>query len=169
MCLDCETCFDIGASSCPVCGSESWVVLGRFLAEARSKWLAVDRPDHPSWAGPDPRVLLIVAPHEDPLYQRLTRAFAGEASVRVLLDRRVGERRSRADRSRVERRGGDRRTRASVDDLVRTVGWALARLGPGAGAPEPDREAPPPRRGLHAAGARTLGRGDRDATEGLPR
>jgi hypothetical protein len=140
LCLDCETCFDIAAPGCPTCGSESWAVLGRFIADAWSKRLgAGDRPDHGPQGGPGARVLLIVAGHQVPLYQRLTRAFAGEASVQVLLDRRGGERRSRSERSSVERRSGDRRAHASVEDLVRTIGWALVRVRPGKSGPESDR------------------------------
>jgi len=31
MCLDCETCFEVGADSCPACGSRIWASLARFL------------------------------------------------------------------------------------------------------------------------------------------
>jgi hypothetical protein len=138
LCLDCETCFDIAAPSCPICGSESWAVLGRFIAGAWSKRLGVvDRPDHGAHGGT--RVILVVAGHQVPLYQRLTQAFAGEASVQVLLDRRGGERRSRSERLSVERRSGDRRGHAGVDDLVQTIGWALVRVRGGKSGAESDR------------------------------
>jgi hypothetical protein len=31
LCLDCETCFDIGTDRCPVCGSGAWASVARFL------------------------------------------------------------------------------------------------------------------------------------------
>jgi hypothetical protein len=31
LCLDCETCFEIGSNSCPVCGSGTWASVARFL------------------------------------------------------------------------------------------------------------------------------------------
>lgn len=31
MCLDCEECFELGVSTCPACGSQTWVALARFL------------------------------------------------------------------------------------------------------------------------------------------
>ena len=31
LCLDCEECFELGVSTCPACGSETWVALARFL------------------------------------------------------------------------------------------------------------------------------------------
>jgi len=31
LCLDCETCFEIGTDPCPVCGSATWASVARFL------------------------------------------------------------------------------------------------------------------------------------------
>jgi hypothetical protein len=31
LCLDCETCFEIGSGPCPVCGSGTWASVARFL------------------------------------------------------------------------------------------------------------------------------------------
>jgi hypothetical protein len=31
LCLDCETCFEIGTDRCPVCGSGTWASVARFL------------------------------------------------------------------------------------------------------------------------------------------
>jgi rRNA maturation endonuclease Nob1 len=33
LCLDCETCFEIGRDRCPACGSGTWASVGRFLYE----------------------------------------------------------------------------------------------------------------------------------------
>ena len=31
LCLDCETCFEIGSDPCPACGSGMWASVARFL------------------------------------------------------------------------------------------------------------------------------------------
>ena len=31
LCLDCETCFEIGGRACPVCGGRAWASVARFL------------------------------------------------------------------------------------------------------------------------------------------
>lgn len=31
LCLDCEKCYEIGASACPACGSQTFVALAKFL------------------------------------------------------------------------------------------------------------------------------------------
>jgi hypothetical protein len=31
VCLDCEACFPVAASSCPACGSDTWIPVARFL------------------------------------------------------------------------------------------------------------------------------------------
>ncbi len=31
LCLDCETCFEIGPDPCPACGSGMWASVARFL------------------------------------------------------------------------------------------------------------------------------------------
>jgi len=31
LCLDCERCFELGATACPGCGSSTWITLARFL------------------------------------------------------------------------------------------------------------------------------------------
>ena len=31
LCLDCEKCFELGATACPACGSGTWIALARFL------------------------------------------------------------------------------------------------------------------------------------------
>jgi hypothetical protein len=34
LCLDCERCFALGRGGCPACGSETWVPVARFFANA---------------------------------------------------------------------------------------------------------------------------------------
>jgi len=31
LCLDCETCFEVGSDTCPACGSRMWASVARFL------------------------------------------------------------------------------------------------------------------------------------------
>jgi hypothetical protein len=31
LCLDCETCFEVGSDPCPACGSRMWASVARFL------------------------------------------------------------------------------------------------------------------------------------------
>ena len=139
LCLDCESCFDIGAPDCPACGSESWAALGRFFVDALSKrrLTAVDNLDDLTEISPDSAILLIIGRDQPGLYQKLSAAFAGEANARVVLDRRRGERRRRRpDSPTVERRRSDRRTRPNVDSRVQTLGWAAVRLGPEKASPD---------------------------------
>jgi hypothetical protein len=172
LCLDCDMCFDISAAICPACGSDSWVVIGRFLTDAltRRPSAGVERRD--PRPGPGPRVVLIVALHQPELYAELKRAFAEEVGVEVVLDRRASDRRAGSNRPTVERRRGDRRTGSSVDDRVRTIGWALVRLGldktsgagpGGARDGRPSVPVAPRRRTAHAGSTSAEGRSDREA------
>ena len=36
LCLDCDECFESGSPTCLVCGSATWTLLSRFLAQASS-------------------------------------------------------------------------------------------------------------------------------------
>lgn len=55
------------------------------------------------------RLLFIVSRAHPDLYDSLTRTFAGDDTVQVILDRRLGERRRRPGARRRERRRGERR------------------------------------------------------------
>ena len=35
LCLDCDVCFDLGRNACPVCGSDTWIPLARYLNHIR--------------------------------------------------------------------------------------------------------------------------------------
>src|SRR3989454_641818 len=98
LCLDCDECFKIGAEPCPACGSRTWVSLSRFMGQASSSRrprrldgspsAAQRHDDHPAMV----RQVIIVAGHRAHLYDHIKRAFAGNETVRVLLNRRIGER-----------------------------------------------------------------------------
>lgn len=65
------------------------------------------------------RCLFIVARNQPDLWHHLSRDFAEDDDVQVLLDRRRGERRQRLQQHESERRRADRRRRASIDNDLR--------------------------------------------------
>jgi hypothetical protein len=126
LCVDCEVCFEIGATTCPACGSNIWVPLARFLEAAHRMRRSADATKVPANRRPGARQVLIVAKNRVKLYQYMRRAFQGNESVRVLLDQRAGERRRPSSSApEAERRQGDRRQARHVDDLLRVLGWAI--------------------------------------------
>jgi len=126
LCVDCEVCFEIGATTCPACGSNIWVPLARFLEAANRLRKSSDAAKLPSNRRQGARQLLIVAKNRLKLYQYMRKAFHGNETVRVLLDQRVGERRrSSGAASGPDRRRTDRRRSVQVDDLLRVLGWAI--------------------------------------------
>jgi hypothetical protein len=66
------------------------------------------------------RQLVIVAREHPDLYSYLSERFTGGAQARVLLDRRLGQRRSERVPVPSERRRQDRRARQDVDTLLRS-------------------------------------------------
>jgi class 3 adenylate cyclase/tetratricopeptide (TPR) repeat protein len=84
--------------------------------------------------------LFIVARYNTQLFEYLKQEFAGEP-VTVILDRRQGERRQRAESPRAdERRRGDRRNRAEADEALRTRGFVVL---PGSGSAPEEAPSPP--------------------------
>ena len=130
-CLDCDECFEIGSPTCPACGSATWTSLSRFLKQASSarhpghRETVAKRPDDPPEMV---RQLIIVKGDRAYLYEHLKRGFAGNGTVRVLLDRRVIARRARSEPYEAERRQADRRLPSKVDALLRAIGWAIVPL-----------------------------------------
>lgn len=73
--------------------------------------------------------LFIVSRREPELFAYLSKEFAAEADVRVIIDRRVGERRRSADDTpAVDRRHGDRRGQSHVSRQVNSIGYAFVRV-----------------------------------------
>lgn len=135
LCLDCDVCFEVGAATCPACGAGSWVLVSRFLGHTPLRLLpqlhALGR-DRAASAGDRDRPaqqVLVIARAQRALFEYAKRAFAGNPTVQVVLDRRRGERR-RSDRTprEPERRRGDRRTAMDLDEQLQVLGWALVRL-----------------------------------------
>jgi hypothetical protein len=132
LCLDCDECFAISSPTCPACGSATWTSLSRFLAQASSarqpgrRGAAAKQHDEPPEMV---RQLIIVAGDRARLYEHLKRGFAGNGTVRVFLNRRVGHDGHAPDPMRpAERRQADRRLPSKVDALLRAIGWAIVPL-----------------------------------------
>jgi hypothetical protein len=131
LCLDCDECFEISRPTCPGCGSATSISLSRFLTQPSSARqpgrcdVAAKSPDTPS---ENLRQLIIVASNRAHLYEHLKRGFAGNGTVRVLVNRRVIARRARSGPFEAERRQADRRVPSKVDALLRAIGWAIVPL-----------------------------------------
>lgn len=75
--------------------------------------------------------LFIVSRQQPDLFSYLSREFSCEADVRVILDRREGDRRSRGERrtsSRGDRRHTDRRALGEVSGQINSLGYAFVRV-----------------------------------------
>jgi hypothetical protein len=138
LCLDCEACFEIGTSSCPACGGDTWVLLSKFLDQGPLKVLPQFRPFPKSWTaeskgrdeanGQAAKQIVVVARDRQKLFEYAKRAFSGNASVEVVLDRRRTDRRTSDRRGSPDRRRGDRRLMNEMDNHLRALGWAVVRL-----------------------------------------
>jgi hypothetical protein len=74
------------------------------------------------------RQLIVVAPDREHLYSFFKRAFEGNATVQVVLDRRVVERRQNPAVPESARRQRNRRLPQRTDGLLRAIGWTIVRL-----------------------------------------
>ena len=138
MCLDCETCFEIGTSACPACGGTAWVLLVRFLNQEPLKTLSQFHPLPKNWTkgsthGGDAsraavKQLLIVAKDQQRLYDHVKRAFVDNPTVEVILDRRSAEPRAANRANADERRRAYDQQRAQTDYHLKALGWAIVRL-----------------------------------------
>jgi hypothetical protein len=131
LCLDCDECFGISSPTCPACGSATWTLLSRFLAQAASADQARHRAAVAKGQDDPPemvRQVIIVAGDRAHLYEHLKRGFAGNGTVRVLLNRRVIAGRARSGPYGTERRQADRRLPSKVDALLRAIGCAIVPL-----------------------------------------
>jgi hypothetical protein len=73
-----------------------------------------------------PQLLVVVAPQDRSLYEYLTRGLATVEGVRVILERREGERRGPPRPANPERRQGERRQPRAV---LHFMGCTFVRLG----------------------------------------
>ena len=78
-------------------------------------------------AGTIVRGLIIVSRDQPDLWQALTQEFGQSQEIRVLLDRRQGERRKDNQAHAPDRRGADRRSLPRIEDDVRSRQYVLVR------------------------------------------
>jgi class 3 adenylate cyclase len=69
--------------------------------------------------------IFIVARYNPQLYEYLQREFSHDARIRIVMDRRVGERRQRTEAASGERRQSDRRQHVDVDAHLRERGVVI--------------------------------------------
>ena len=74
------------------------------------------------------RQLIVVAPDREHLYNFFKRAFDGNATVQVVLDRRVAVRPQSAEPTESARPSRNRRLPQRTDGLLRAIGWTIIRL-----------------------------------------
>ncbi len=99
-------------------------VRARALADRRQREDFQPLPDRrPRDVGQPPQ-RAVVARDAPETYDYVARKF-GKAGVEIIVDRRVGERRSRQVGPAVERRQASRRVRPSVADELQVNRWAL--------------------------------------------
>jgi hypothetical protein len=73
------------------------------------------------------RQLIVVAPEREHLYNFFKRSFEGNATVQIILDRRV-ERSAPVAPAEGRRRPRNRRSLQRTDGLLRAIGWTIVRL-----------------------------------------
>jgi hypothetical protein len=71
------------------------------------------------------KLLFVVAPGQRLLYESLTRTFANDENVEVVLDRRIAERRQQRSSAPPDRRRRDRRRRRDVEQDLASRGFAV--------------------------------------------
>lgn len=73
------------------------------------------------------RGLIIVSRDQPELWQTLSQEFGRSREIRVILDRRYGERRQAERPHAPERRGSERRSMPRIEDDLRARQYVLAR------------------------------------------
>ena len=74
------------------------------------------------------RLIFIVAPDQESLYQSLLRTFESDDMVQILKDRRKSERRRGERASSAERRTRQRRRRGDIQERLRLHGYAVVSI-----------------------------------------
>ena len=94
--------------------------------------IRIAQPRHAPIRVSMPRHIFVVSRHHPDLYEYLTKRFQQDSNVRVILDRRRGDRRqgqATTPPAEGERRWRlERRTRASVDDELRSRSHTIITL-----------------------------------------
>lgn len=87
-------------------------------------------PERKAKSGPRSGLVFVVSRDALDHYEYLKRAFADNAKVAVILDRRSRQRRKTSSARAAERRRTNRRSRPLIDDRLRWQGWAMVRVEP---------------------------------------
>src|SRR5262245_43559793 len=74
------------------------------------------------------RQLVVVAPDREHLYNFFKRAFEGNATVQVVLDRRLAQAPPNSASAPSARPSRNRRLPQRTDGLLRAIGWTIIRL-----------------------------------------
>jgi hypothetical protein len=74
------------------------------------------------------RQLIVVSPDREHLYNFFKRAFEGNATVQIILDRRAAEPPPNPAPVEIARRPRNRRLPQRTDGLLRAIGWTIIRL-----------------------------------------
>ena len=74
------------------------------------------------------RQLVVVAPDREHLYKFFRQAFEGNATVQVILDRRLERPEPAPQPEEGARRPRNRRSLQRTDGLLRAIGWTVVRL-----------------------------------------
>ena len=72
--------------------------------------------------------LIVVACDREHLFNVFTRAFEGNTTVQLVLDRRIADRRQQSAPYEGERRQRNRRSTQTTDGQLRAMGWAIVRF-----------------------------------------
>ena len=123
------------AEFCPHCGTNMPIGFPhnpRVAADAANAIMqlttAAPPVIHPIPVQPQGEYLILVARDRRDLYDYLSRKFSDEPGVRVVQERRTGDRRRSERMSPLDRRRRDRRSRPSVDAELRRFGFAIVNL-----------------------------------------
>jgi hypothetical protein len=133
-CPKCLAMLRPSAEFCPQCGTNMPIGFPhnpRVAAEAVKAIMQLNTaaPDtRPIPAQPQGEYLVVVARDRRDLYDYLSQKFSGEPGIRVVQERRTGDRRRSERTSPLERRRRDRRSRPLVDAELRRFGFAIVNL-----------------------------------------
>lgn len=72
-------------------------------------------------------LLFIVSRDQRDLHDYLTKEFCRDEQIQVMLDRRLGDRRQRAEPQDKDQRRESRRRALAVEEQMRSVGFAVVR------------------------------------------
>ena len=76
-------------------------------------------------------LLFIVGRNERDLHEYLTKEFRRDEQIRIILDRRMADRRRRAEPQPLDQRRAARRRELAMEEQIRSKGFAMVRCSLG--------------------------------------